>query len=201
VFGAYSIHAGTLLIDGKPVRFRDIGDAMKAGIAYVPEDRANEAVFRELSLRENVSAAQIRSYWRGLRLRHRDEARDARATIGRFSIRATSEEQRMSTLSGGNQQKVVIARWLRLQPRILLLDEPTQGVDVNARAEIYALVRQAVVRGCSVLLLTIDFEELARVADRVIVINHGKVVAEVRAPNIEPARLTELAYGTQGASR
>lgn len=79
--------------------------------------------------------------------------------------------------------------------------EPTQGVDVNARAEIYALVRQAVVRGCSVLLLTIDFEELARVADRVIVINHGKVVAEVRAPNIEPARLTELAYGTQGAPR
>jgi ribose transport system ATP-binding protein len=103
----------------------------------------------------------------------------------------------MGTLSGGNQQKVILARWLRRKPRILLLDEPTQGVDVGARAEIYQLVSNAVADGCAVLLVTSDFEELSRVADRVIVLAHGRVTATVRSPHIEPTRLTELAFSTQ----
>ena len=103
----------------------------------------------------------------------------------------------MGTLSGGNQQKVVLARWLSRNPRILLLDEPTQGVDVNARAEIYSLISKAVKEGCSVLLVTSDFEELARVADRAIVLRGGRVAAELRGAEIEPVRLTELAFSTQ----
>ncbi len=106
----------------------------------------------------------------------------------------------MSTLSGGNQQKVILARWLRREPRILLLDEPTQGVDVNARAEIYAIVRNAVSAGCSVLLVTSDFEELARVSDRVIILAQGRIPAEVRPPAIDPTRLTELAFSTREAA-
>jgi ribose transport system ATP-binding protein len=103
----------------------------------------------------------------------------------------------MGTLSGGNQQKVVLARWLSRNPRILLLDEPTQGVDVNARAEIYGLVSKAVEEGCSVLLVTSDFDELSRVADRVIVLSGGRVTAELSGSDIEPVRLTELAFSTQ----
>jgi ribose transport system ATP-binding protein len=103
----------------------------------------------------------------------------------------------MGTLSGGNQQKVILARWLQRHPKILLLDEPTQGVDINARAEIYGLVRKAVADGCSMLVVTSDFEELSHVSDRVIVINHGHVVAELRPPDLNPTRLTELAYSTQ----
>jgi ribose transport system ATP-binding protein len=199
LFGAYPIRSGEILLDAEPVRFHDIGDAMRAGLAYVPEDRATEATFLELSLRENLSAAVVDSYWHRLRLHHRQEAADARHIIERFLIRASSDEQRMSTLSGGNQQKVVLARWLRLNPRILLLDEPTQGVDVNARAEIYALIRGAVRDGCSVLWVTGDFEELSHVSDRVIVIARGAVVAELARSDVEPARLTELSYGTREA--
>ena len=197
IFGAYPVKSGTLLLEGKPVRFRDIGDAMAAGIAYVPEDRGGEAAFLSQSLADNVVASSISRYWRGLRLRNRAIDHDARDIVRRYFIRASSEKQTMGTLSGGNQQKVVLARWLSRRPRILLLDEPTQGVDVNARAEIYSLISHAVGEGCSVLLVTSDFEELSRVADRAIVLSGGRVTAELHGADIEPVRLTELAFSTQ----
>ncbi len=196
VFGAYPVRAGTIEVDGHATHFRHIGDAMAEGIAYVPEDRGGEGAFIDLTLSENLVAATVDRYWRGLRLRRRQADADVRNAIGDFMIRASSERQVMGTLSGGNQQKVILARWLERRPKVLLLDEPTQGVDVNARAEIYALVSKAVDQGCSVLLVTSDFEELARVSDRVLVITGGVVSAELRPP-IEPIRLTELALRTQ----
>ena len=95
---------------------------------------------------------------------------------------------------------MILARWLLRRPRVLLLDEPTQGVDINARAEIYSLVRQAVADGCSALLVTSDFEELAHVCDRVVVLNQGRITAEVVPPDLTPATLTELAYVTPGVA-
>lgn len=200
IFGAYPVRSGEICLDGERVRFDGVDAAMRAGVAYVPEDRNGEAAFLQMSLRENVSASQVGAYWRRLRLCHRQEATDVRRCIDDFFIRASSDRAPMSTLSGGNQQKVVLARWLRRRPTILLLDEPTQGVDVNARAEIYALVRAAVAAGTSVLLVTSDFEELSRVSDRVVVLAQGRVVAEVRPPHLEPTRLTELAFATQVAA-
>jgi len=197
IFGAYPIRSGTLVVEGRPVRFHDIGDAMAAGIAYVPEDRGSEAAFLDQTLSDNVVASSIRRYWRGMKLRNRAIDHDARDIIQRYFIRASSEQQKMGTLSGGNQQKVVLARWLSRGPRVLLLDEPTQGVDVNARAEIYSLISKAVGEGCSVLLVTSDFEELSRVADRAIVLAGGRIAAELRGAEIEPVRLTELAFSTQ----
>jgi ribose transport system ATP-binding protein len=197
IFGAYLIRSGTLLIDGRPVRFRDIGDALAAGVAYVPEDRTGEAAFLDQTVSDNVVASSVGRYWHGMRLRNRAIDVDSRAIISRFFIRARSEQQKMGTLSGGNQQKVVLARWLNRNPRILLLDEPTQGVDVNARAEIYSMISKAVGGGCSVLLVTSDFEELSRVADRAIVLSGGRAVAELRGTDLDPVRLTELAFSTQ----
>ena len=196
-FGAYPIKSGSFSLDGEPINFHHIGQAMDAGIAYVPEDRGTEASFPDLSLSENVNAAMVDTYWKGMRLRKRAADADARTSIADFFIRASSERQKMGTLSGGNQQKVVLARLLRRRPKVLLLDEPTHGVDVGARAEIYELVSQAVAQGCSVLLVTSDFEELASVSDRVIVLANGRISAELRSPDIEPARLTELAFTTQ----
>lgn len=196
-FGAYPIRSGSFDLDGKSVRFKHIGQAMDAGLAYVPEDRGTEASFPDLSLSENVSAAMVDTYWKKMRLRKRAADADARAAIGQFFIRASSERQEMGTLSGGNQQKVILARWLRRRPKVLLLDEPTHGVDVGARSEIYELVGHAVREGCSVLLVSSDFEELATIADRVIVLANGRISAELNAPDIEPARLTELAFSTQ----
>ncbi|HZQ88068.1 MAG TPA: sugar ABC transporter ATP-binding protein [Acidimicrobiales bacterium] len=194
LFGAYRVRSGEIVLDGRPVRFRHIGDAMRAGIAYVPEDRGGEAAFPNMTVTENMTAALVDRYWRGALLRHRAEDADTRAGMLEFGVRAASEHQELALLSGGNQQKVILARWLLRRPRLLLLDEPTQGVDVNARAEIYHLVRQAVADGCAVIVVTSDFEELAHVSDRVVVLNQGRVTAELRAPDISATRLTELAY-------
>jgi ribose transport system ATP-binding protein len=199
IFGAYPIRRGSIELEGRPARFRHIGDAMDAGVAYVPEDRG-EAAFKGMSLSENVVAAMVGTYWSKLRLNHRSADADARRSIHDFLIQAWSERQSMSTLSGGNQQKVILARWLLRRPKILLLDEPTQGVDVNARAEIYSLVRKAIVEGCSILLVTSDFEELSHVADRVIVLNGGRITSELRPPDIDSTRLTELAFSTKEAA-
>ncbi len=197
VFGAYPIAAGEIQLGGRPVRFRTVDEAMDAGIGYVPEDRA-ESAFPDMTVRENVSAAQVPLYWRGLRHRHGAEARDAVRSIVEHGVTASSDRQPFGTLSGGNQQKVVLARWLRRRPRVLLLDEPTQGVDVGARAEIWAAVRRAVERGTSVVVVTSDVEELSRVCDRVVVLAHGVVVGELSAPGIEPHRLTELSFAPAG---
>lgn len=196
IFGAYPVRGGTWELDGRPVDFGNIGEAMRAGVAYVPEDRHGDAAFPDMTLSENLTAATVDEYWRRLRLTHGAADADARESVRRFFIRSSSEKQRMSTLSGGNQQKVILARWLRRNPKVLLLDEPTQGVDVNARAEIYSLVHDAVEAGTSVLLVTSDFEELAHVSDRVIVLSGGRIVAEVNPPDIDPMRLTELAFST-----
>ena len=194
LFGADRPHSGEILVDGRPVTFRSPQDAMDAGIAFVPEDRAGEAAFLDMQVCENLSAASIRRYWRWGRLWHSRERRDADGLIRRFGITKRSAGLPLSVLSGGNQQKVILARWLCRQPRILLLDEPTQGVDVSARAEIYLHIRQAVENGASVIVVSSDFEELARVSDRVVVLNQGRLFAEVCRPNIDRHRLTELAY-------
>ncbi|HXQ19918.1 MAG TPA: sugar ABC transporter ATP-binding protein [Acidimicrobiales bacterium] len=198
LFGAYPVAHGTIRLDGEEVRFASVDDAMDRGIAFVPEDRS-ESAFVGMSLRENLSAANVSEYWHGFRLHQRAEAQDARQTIAQFSIKATSERQPFSTLSGGNQQKAIVARWLRRQPKVLLLDEPTQGVDIEARGEIYRLVRQAVAAGSSVIVVTSDFEELARVSDRVLILTQGRVTAVLRPPDVEVSRITQLVLSTAGA--
>jgi len=197
VFGLVPRSAGTVLLDGRPLADFDPAAAMSAGVAYVPADRGAEAIFVAMSVRENLSAAGVHRYWRGLRLRHREEQRDAHASLRDFLIRAASDTAPISTLSGGNQQKVILARWLRRRPRLLLLDEPTQGVDVGARAELWSLVRRAAAEGTAVLVVSSDFDELARVCDRVAVLRQGRVVAELRPPLLDGKRLTELAYSVE----
>ena len=161
LFGAAPVRSGTIAVDGIPARFAHIGDALRAGIGYVPEDR-DEAAFLELSLGENLSAAVVGSYWRHLRLQRGREHRDACASMEEFSIDAASERQQMATLSGGNQQKVVVARWLRRNPKVLLLDEPTHGVDVRARHDLYGFIVETAATGCAAVIVSDEFEELAR---------------------------------------
>jgi ribose transport system ATP-binding protein len=188
------VTAGELRLEQRPVRFRSPAQAKRAGVAYVPEDRAARAAFLDLSVRENLSAADTGRYWRRLRFRRRDERADARRSMAEYGIKAASEAAPLTSLSGGNQQKVMLARWLRLDPRLLLLDEPTQGVDAAARIEIHALVRGAAQRGSAVLMVSSDFEELVYACDRVVVLAKGRTVAEVAGPDLVEERLTELAY-------
>jgi ribose transport system ATP-binding protein len=194
VFGARPPAGGQIRLHGRPVVFAGPAEAMAAGLAYVPEDRAAEGVFASLSVRENLSAGSVRRYWKRFRLQHRWERREARATMAEYLVRAGSDSAPLSTLSGGNQQKVLLARWLRWRPAVLLADEPTQGVDVGARQEIYGLIRRAAAAGTAVIVVANDFAELAELCDRVVVLAGGRIRAELTGSEVDSQRLTELAY-------
>jgi ribose transport system ATP-binding protein len=193
LFGARPVRRGTIELHGRPVRFAHVADAMRAGIAYVPQDRT-AAAFPRLSVRANLVAAAVASS-RGLWLGRRDEELSARRAFDTFGVRASSPEQEMDTLSGGNQQKVILARWLRRGPAILLLDEPTRGVDVAARADLHRIITDAAASGSAVIVASDDFDELSVLADRVAVMVRGTIVAELRQPDADPVRIAELAYG------
>ncbi len=199
-FGARSAEAGTMRLGGEEVEFGGPQDAVAAGVAYVPEDRALEAAFMEMTVRENLSIADLGRYWRGLRLRHGPERRDAAADIERFEVKTAGDGAPLASLSGGNQQKVILARWLRRNPRLLLLDEPTQGVDVGARADVYATIDAAVANGLAVLIVSSDFEELARVSDRILILRDGSIAGELRSAR-DGEQVVEAIYRAKEQSR
>jgi ribose transport system ATP-binding protein len=165
-------------------------DAMRRGVAYVPEDRAADAAFASLAVFENVTAANLTGYRRWGRVGTRRLRVAARALMGEFLVRAASERIDLQYLSGGNQQKVLLARWLSRSPRLLLLDEPTQGVDVGAREEIYEIIRSAVTAGTATVLVSSDHEELARFCDRVLVLRDGAVAAELTGADLDAHTIT-----------
>lgn len=194
LFGADARSGGTIELDGKPYTPRTPADAIAQDVAYVPPDRATESSFAGMSVRANLSAVNVGRYFEGLRLRHDHEHKAAAASIDRFMIRTASDTQALSTLSGGNQQKVIVARWLRDDPTLLLLDEPTQGVAAHARAEIHDFLRAAAARGMALIVVSTDFAELCQLCDRVLVIAQGRSVADVSAGSLDTHRLTELAH-------
>ncbi len=194
IFGCRDPGSGTIHLHGREVRFNSPGEAMRAGVGYVPEDRAEAAAFADMSVSENLSIARIGKYRSKVRLDKRRERSDAAMAIGLYSIKAPSSGALLGTLSGGNQQKVILARWLAREPSILLLDEPTQGVDIGARSDIYQLIELAVERGCAVIIVSSDFEELAHVCDRIVVLTNGRISASLKAEEVDTHGLTELAY-------
>jgi ribose transport system ATP-binding protein len=191
LFGAYPRSAGTILLDGKNIAPTTPTEGIAAGVGFVPEDRLGEAIFADMTVRENMSAGNVGQYFKGMRLRHGEEAGTVRHFIEVFGVRPSTDVVPIVSLSGGNQQKVVLARWLLRRPALLLL-EPTQGVDIGARSEIYRLVRQATVDGTAVVVVSSDFEELAQVCDRVIVLADGRLTREVKGEELTVDRLTEL---------
>jgi len=199
LFGELRPEAGTVTIDGAACRLGGPAAAMDKGIAFVPEDRA-EAIFPSMSVRENFSISVLSRYSRGLLNRVR-EKRDAKLLLDSFGVKSAGYEIPISFLSGGNQQKVVLARWLNRKPRLLLLDEPTQGVDVGARADAYAIVREAAAEGMAVVVVSSDFEELAELCDRVLVLADGVIAGETSGENLDSAQLTERVHTAKGPSK
>ena len=184
LFGLTPLEDGRIELNGRNVAASHPKAAIDSGFAYVPEDRAREATFPDLSITENLGMVATPDYFTKGFLRHRRERSDARSLLAQHWVKAASEDVPISTLSGGNQQKVIVARWLRLSPRILLLDEPSQGVDIGARREIWELIRAAVDDGAAALVVSSDFEELAAVCDRALVLRHGKFIAELDGKNL-----------------
>ncbi|HJQ04636.1 MAG TPA: sugar ABC transporter ATP-binding protein [Nocardioides sp.] len=196
--GDASRESGEVLVDDEAVSFGSPRDGVRAGVAFSPEDRRESAAFMDLSVRENMGILTAPTYFRRGRLRHRKEASDARELLRTYGVRAASTEMPIGFLSGGNQQKALLARWLRLDPRLLLLDEPTQGVDIGARAEIWHLVRRAVDQGAAALVVLSDFEELVSVCDRVILLRRGRTVGELDCGGLTDSALEHAVLATEG---
>ncbi|WP_161987471.1 sugar ABC transporter ATP-binding protein [Prescottella subtropica] len=190
--GSLKPAAGTIALRGESITASSPRAAIRAGFAYLPEDRPGEGIFPELSIRENLSVIDVSRYWHGVALSKKDERRDADQSIAQFGVVAQSQNQAVSTLSGGNQQKVVVARVMRTRPDVLLLDEPSQGVDVGARADIHQHIREYVDAGATALIVSSDLEELAQWCDRVVVLAKGQLIDQRVAPDLDPAELAAL---------
>lgn len=179
VVGAFPLDGGTVLLAGKPLKRGKISAAMRAGIALLAEDRKADGIIPNLSVRENIVLAALpRLSTFGFVSRSKQD-RVVKTFMERLRIKASSPEQKVSELSGGNQQKVLLARWLATGPKVLLLDEPTRGIDVGAKAEVQALIDELAQDGLGVLLISSELEEILDGADRVVVLRDGSVATEL----------------------
>jgi ribose transport system ATP-binding protein len=186
IYGARRATAGRVLLDGRPLRPGSTSAAVRRGIGLAPEERKSQALLLDETVANNITVAGMRRYSSFGWLDRRRELADAAAQVKSLDIRPADPRRMVQTLSGGNQQKTVLARWLVTGRRLLLLDEPTRGVDVGARAELYALIRGLADQGIAVLLVSSEVPEVLGLADRVLVIREGHVIHEAAA-----AELTE----------
>ena len=196
VFGADPVDGGTVLVEGEEVVPGSPRRAIEAGIGYVPEDRKLQGLFLGMSVRENVTAASSQHVGRSGFIRFREDRRLAEEAREQFKIRTASVEQSVRDLSGGNQQKVVLAKWLAVGPKVLILDEPTRGVDVGGKAEIYGLIRQMARRGMSLIVISSELPEVLGISDRVLVMRQGMLVGELSGSEANEEKVMALATGT-----
>lgn len=193
LFGARRRDAGTVVLDGKPLYAREPVDGMRAGIGMVPEDRKQAGLFLDMSVQDNIAVTVARSLTNG------PLASDAKAQalaarfIGELKIATPSPKQVVGNLSGGNQQKVLIAKWLAMRPKLLIVDEPTRGVDVGARAEIYRLLRSLAAEGVALLVVSSDLPEVLALADRVVVMADGRLAGELAGAQATEEDILRLA--------
>jgi ribose transport system ATP-binding protein len=198
LFGDRPITGGTIELDGRQVAPRRPVEAIRKGIGFVSSKRGEESLARNLSVRENLFLNPAMTGTAVLNFVNPSRERERCLRIlRRFSVRPTEPEWMVSSLSGGNQQKVVVARWMEAGSRLLVLEEPTIGVDVGSKAEIYHLLQQAVQGGSAVLLISSDFEEVAGICNRALIFDRGEIAAELTGPDITIARLIAQASGGQ----
>lgn len=193
IFGARPVRSGQVRLDGRELRLRHPGDAVAAGIGMVPEDRKRSGLFLEMDVVENIAAAGLPGFsTRGLisPTRMRDTAR---RFVERLTIRTPNLGRKVVFLSGGNQQKVLLARWLVERPRLLIVDEPTRGVDVGARAQLYEILRELAAQGTALLVVSSDLLEVLAIAHRIVVLAEGRIAGELDVSDADEASLLRLA--------
>ena len=184
IFGADRTETGRVILDGKEINARKPNDAIRAGIAFLSEDRKAEGIIPDLSVRENLTLAALPTLTSAGVVSRKKQNEIVERFMRRLGIKAASAEQKIRELSGGNQQKVLLARWLCCNPKFLLLDEPTRGIDIGAKGEIQALVNELAKEGLGVLMISSELEELVEGSDRVVVMRDGKLSAELRGAQI-----------------
>ena len=195
IFGLHAGHGGKVILDNRELRVRGTRDTVRHGIYLVPEDRRRSGLVSEMTVRENVTLPSLCRYancgW--VCRTHETAAADAQRQA--LEIKAPSVESRVHNLSGGNQQKVVLGKWLSMEPRVIIFDEPTRGIDVGAKAEIYRLMRNLAIGGATVLMISSDMEEILNVSDRVAVMHEGCITGVLAREHCTEENIMQLAVG------
>ncbi len=193
IFGADRIAAGTVELDGRQIRPRSPADAIALGIGLVPEDRKHQAIFAMLGIQQNFAVATLDAWSNALGFLSEGKERAALLDYKKaLSIRMASPEQAIEGLSGGNQQKVILARWLARNPKVLIVDEPTRGVDVGAKAEVHQILVQLASQGIAVMVISSELPEILAVSDRIVTMRQGRITGEMRAEDATEEKLMAL---------
>jgi ribose transport system ATP-binding protein len=199
IFGIDGVLEAEVRLDRQQLRIRSPQDAIRHGIYLVPEDRRLAGLITDIPIRENVTLPSLERYAQAGLIAFERERRAAKEICQRLNVKAPSVEERVINLSGGNQQKVVLAKWLALDPKVLIFDEPTRGVDVGAKAEIYALMRVLAESGVAILMISSDMEEVLHISDRVAVMHEGSLIGILGREECTEENIMRLAVGKRAA--
>jgi len=195
LFGITRAATGTINIDGNPITIRSPADATEAGIVYVPEDRGTQGAITALPIFQNITLPSLTKTSKNGFIRLAEEFALAREYTQRLDLRAASLDTLVGNLSGGNQQKVVIAKWLATQPKVIILDEPTKGIDIGSKAAVHEFMAELAAQGMAVIMVSSEIPEIIGMADRVIVMREGRRVAEISDDELTPETLVRHAAG------
>jgi ribose transport system ATP-binding protein len=195
IFGYDAAHSGEIWINEDRVSIRKPTDAIKYGLSFITEDRKSEGLILDFSIQDNMVLPILKQFQSFLAISEQKEKNFVRKMIKKLNIKATNETQQVKSLSGGNQQKVVLAKWLGLRPNCLILDEPTRGVDVGAKKEIYALMQELADQGVAIVVVSSDLPEILGISDRIMVISEGKVSGFVDKQDATGEKIMNLATG------
>lgn len=195
VFGVDAPLAGTVTVNGKVVRISSSKDAIGNGIYLIPEDRRNSGLILDVPIRENITLPALSRYASAGLINYEAERSIAVEMCAKLKVKAPSVESLAGNLSGGNQQKVVLAKWLSLDPKLLIFDEPTRGIDVGAKAEIYHLMRQLAESGVGIIMISSDMEEVLNQSDRIAVMHEGAITGILERENCNEETVMKLAVG------
>ena len=195
LFGIVPATSGRILIDGEPQTLNSPFAAIRTGLALVPEDRKQQGLILEMTVSDNIGLPGLHRHHRAGLADFARQNRDSAEMIERLAIRTPSADQIVQYLSGGNQQKVVLAKWLTLAPRVLLLDEPTRGIDVGAKEEIYRLMEELAAKGVAVLFASSEMEEILGMSDRTLVMHEGRITGQLHRAELSEEAIMHLATG------
>jgi rhamnose transport system ATP-binding protein len=195
IFGLTPAECGQILLEGKSITIGHPGDAVRHGIAYLPEDRRRHGIIPQMSVCSNITLASLKKFVRHGAMDFRAERETASSYVQRFSIKTPAIFAAAATLSGGNQQKVALSRWLETKPSVLILDEPTQGVDVGAKAEIHALMVDLAAEGVAILMISSELPEILGMCDRIAVMHAGKIAGILERTEASQQVILALALG------
>jgi ribose transport system ATP-binding protein len=195
IFGIDAYDEGEILIDGQQVRIRHPGDAVSQGIGFITENRKDEGLLLDFSIKENMSLANLKSFAPHGWMKAKDEEMFVQMMVERLKVKTTSVDELAGNLSGGNQQKVVLAKWIGTAPKVLILDEPTRGIDVGAKKEIYHLMNELTERGMAIVMISSELPEVLGMSDRILVIHEGKLAGELRREEATQEKIMVFATG------